>query len=502
MLERNDTRRYRMLEVIGKGGFGKVYKARLDGPAGFVKDVAIKLLTDAEAPEPVLARFRDESRILGLVRDRAVITVDPPTRLDGRWAVVMEYVDGVSIAHLLSRAGPLPARVALEITAEAARALDKLYHQPGPDGAPLRVLHRDIKPNNLQVTPGGQVKILDFGIARAEFDGRESATAAELGGTVGFIPPERIEGVEGPAGDVYSLGVTLRFMVTGKRPTRRDREQTDEVTVPADVPGWSAALDLARRMTADEPEDRPTAREVEDLASQLAVGLPRPDLRRWAEANVPQSPTLDGDELVGNVLTETLAAVPRMDTADPVQPAAPPSRVARWIALLASVLVLCGVLGTLVVASISAGYVFAARSSRSTELGATEPAPVPEPAPEPEPEPEPAPGPSPEPATEPAPVPEPAPAPAPRAEVGPTPLPSPAAQRLPVLFSSVPMGAEVWVNGVRRGVTPLQGIGLTPGNHLVKMKLGDQTITRTIKVDRRAPSRFIWKGGDSWSSEY
>ena len=79
-----DRRRYQILGVLGQGGFGRVYRARLQGPQGFVKDVAIKLLNDPDAPESVLRRFRDESRILGLIRDRAVINVDPPTRLEGR----------------------------------------------------------------------------------------------------------------------------------------------------------------------------------------------------------------------------------------------------------------------------------------------------------------------------------------------------------------------------------------------------------------------------------
>ena len=93
-------RRYEVLELLGKGGFGRVYHARMVGPGDFMKEVAVKLLTDKEAPDHVLKRFRDESRILGLIRDRAVISVDPPTRLGGQWAVVMEYVEGVTASRL------------------------------------------------------------------------------------------------------------------------------------------------------------------------------------------------------------------------------------------------------------------------------------------------------------------------------------------------------------------------------------------------------------------
>ena len=147
------------------GGFGKVYRARLEDDAGFSKDVAIKLLSDDNVPDSVLERFRDEARILGLLRHRAVVGVEPPTKLGRRWAVVMEYVDGVSADHLVIEFGKLPVRVVVEIISEVARALDAVYRQPGPDGEPLLLLHRDIKPANIQVTPSGEVKILDFGIA-------------------------------------------------------------------------------------------------------------------------------------------------------------------------------------------------------------------------------------------------------------------------------------------------------------------------------------------------
>ena len=130
-------RRYVVRSLIGEGGFGKVYRAELTTTQGFRKDVAVKLLHKANVPEAMLGRFRDEARILGLVRDRAVVSVDPPTLLDGQWAVVMDYVDGASAQRLLKASGPMPPTVALEIVQEVARALDSVWRQPGPDGRPL-----------------------------------------------------------------------------------------------------------------------------------------------------------------------------------------------------------------------------------------------------------------------------------------------------------------------------------------------------------------------------
>ncbi|NCG19205.1 MAG: hypothetical protein GWP91_09355 [Rhodobacterales bacterium] len=119
--------------------------------------MAIKFLRADAASERVLSRFREEARILGLVLDRAIVIVAPSIWFQDEWMLVMEYMDGVSCAQLLQR-GPLPARVAAELIGEVARALDVAWHQPGPDGQPLHLLHRDLKPGNLQITPTGHVK--------------------------------------------------------------------------------------------------------------------------------------------------------------------------------------------------------------------------------------------------------------------------------------------------------------------------------------------------------
>src|SRR5262249_14768184 len=182
--------------------FGQVYRARLEGPGGFQKDVAIKILQD-DVTASDLGRFRDEARVLGLIRDRAMVAVDQPIRLDGRWALVMEYVDGASINRLLAR-HPFPPRVALEIVQEIARALHKVYAQSGPDGRPLCLIHRDLKPANVQITPDGDVKLLDFGVARARFEARETRTSNSIGGAVGSIAPPRLRAVPGPASPAVS----------------------------------------------------------------------------------------------------------------------------------------------------------------------------------------------------------------------------------------------------------------------------------------------------------
>jgi serine/threonine protein kinase len=331
---------YRFLSVIGEGGFGRVYRARMETSDGFHKDVAIKVLTDPDPPRQLLQRFRDEAKILGLVRDRAFVTVEPPIVLGGRWAVVMEFIDGVSAGAMI-HGGRVPPGVAVEIVGEVARALHHAFHMDGPEGEQLQLLHRDIKPDNIQLTPAGEVRVLDFGIARANFAAREFKTRHSLGGTPGYIAPERVQGIELPAGDVFSLGVVLHELVSGTRPRFAATVHLDtesdlaEIAAEMDVdpelladPHAGPVLRLAAQMRAAEPEARPTARQVEESCRSLRQKLPAPYYRDWAEEKIPHRMELEKDELISQVLTAThgtltipssVPAPPRLD-----RPSGPP----------------------------------------------------------------------------------------------------------------------------------------------------------------------------------
>ena len=116
-------KRYRILETLGKGAFGTVYRAEVLGAGDFKKQVALKVLDyQGEAPEEIQLRFRDEARILGLIRHRAVVGVDSLAELETGWAVVMEYVHGVNVSAVVKYGLP-PARVVVSIVEEVASAL-------------------------------------------------------------------------------------------------------------------------------------------------------------------------------------------------------------------------------------------------------------------------------------------------------------------------------------------------------------------------------------------
>ena len=506
-----ETRSYRILGVLGKGGFGKVYRARMEGAAGFSKDVAIKLLSDRDPGEDVLQRFRDESRILGLIRDRAIVSVDPPTRLNGRWAVIMECVDGASARALLRAHGPMPVTVALEIVQEVARALDHVYHLPGPSGDALELVHRDLKPANLQLTAGGEVKILDFGTARARFEAREAETTRSIAGTYGYIAPERLHGVDTSAGDIYSLGMVLYRLLTARKADGRKLAQTLSDSQDA-RPDLHRALLLARDMCHEEPEDRPSAREVEDRCRALRSRLEGPDLRSWAPEAVKPVAGMDRDELVGKTLSATFAL--QTDEVTITR-----SRT-RWLMLasLTGVNLLLVASAVVVVCLIAIGVVAWSLSREATVASADDPfaderaaIEAPEPVAAPEPPPEPAveavegdaevDGADATDGADEAEVPAVEPAPErPRSTRRAAPPEEPEAEPVQLWVSSAPLGLHVYIDGVMVGRTPIRGRSVPAGSHRMALHVQGGVVERDLQLGAGLANKFVWTG-KSWRED-
>ncbi|MCB9776978.1 MAG: serine/threonine protein kinase [Alphaproteobacteria bacterium] len=293
-------RRFRFLKELSEGNFGKVYMAEMITGDSFRSIVAIKLLHGKWlGHEEIVQRSRDEARVLGLLHHRNIIRVEDLTSINGQCAVVMEYLDGVDLKTLINwcreRDGRIPRKVAFEVIAAAASALEAAYNQPPlAGGSPLHLIHRDIKPSNVMVTRAGDVKVLDFGTAQAKFDEREAHTQALAFGSAAYMAPERLLGdPDAPSGDVFSLGVTLYEMLTAEgfgkihiRPEKFDaalEDRVDDIDLSDLGPERTTQVkQVLRLILAYEPEDRPTARQVVDLMEALADEVHDGTMRRFA----------------------------------------------------------------------------------------------------------------------------------------------------------------------------------------------------------------------------
>jgi len=253
----------------------EVFEAELAGDLGFVRKVAIKRMLDSAAADPSCAkRFLDEAVIASRLHHANVISVVDLGLLDDRPFQVLEYVDGIDAQHLLQRAGgKLPLEIALAIASDVAHALDHAHTAVDADGLPLGIVHRDVKPSNVLLSWGGDVKLGDFGIATAH----DRAATTEVGvvaGTRGFIAPEqRQRGALDGRTDVFALGLTLHALVAGRSPMS-DLEVEMAVLAGDAVPLDPSLPDDIRailsRALAVTRTDRPTAGE---LAAQLGAAL-------------------------------------------------------------------------------------------------------------------------------------------------------------------------------------------------------------------------------------
>lgn len=200
--------RYLIQERIGEGGMAVVYRAQ---DQRLRREVAVKVLREPYASDPeFVRRFRQEAHAAASLSHPHVAAVyDVGSDGDVDY-IVMELLPGRTLRDVLREQGPLPPERAVEIAIQVARALQHA-HERG-------LIHRDIKPQNILFTPDEQVKVADFGIARA-FGGSSATETGTILGSVHYMSPEQVAGEPvGPPSDVYSLGVVLYEMLTGQRP--------------------------------------------------------------------------------------------------------------------------------------------------------------------------------------------------------------------------------------------------------------------------------------------
>ncbi len=221
--------RYRVVDEIGVGGMASVHLARVDGPGGFQKWVAIKRIhSHLVEDESFVNMFFDEARVAARISHPNVATVfDLGKDADSYW-IAMEYLHGEPLREAMRRieppGKPMPPEIACRIIADAAEGLHAAHELLGPRGERLNLVHRDVTPHNLFVTYDGRIKVVDFGIAK--FRSRMASTrAGTLKGKIAYMSPEQAGGETlDRRTDVFGLGVVLWELTTGRRLFRMESD--------------------------------------------------------------------------------------------------------------------------------------------------------------------------------------------------------------------------------------------------------------------------------------
>ncbi|MFC7329009.1 serine/threonine-protein kinase [Marinactinospora rubrisoli] len=262
--------RYRLLEPIGQGGMGTVWRAE-DGLLGrqvAVKEVRISPDLEPDVRGELLRRTMREARICAKLSHPSIVTVHDVVREGDRPWIVMELLPGRGLDAVVHDDGPLPPHRVAEIGRQLLAALGAA-HAAG-------VLHRDVKPSNVLLLPDGRAVLTDFGIAVADSEERLTLTG-RLPGSPGYLAPERlVDGTMTPASDLWSLGATLYFAVEG-RPTHERATVAAQAAAAIDEPPDPARRagtlePVLARMLLRDPERRPSGPELDAALAAVAAG--------------------------------------------------------------------------------------------------------------------------------------------------------------------------------------------------------------------------------------
>ncbi len=263
---------YELVALLALGGTAEIYLARIGGVAGFEKYVVVKCLHDHLADDSEFVRmFLDEARLSAQLDHSNIVQTIELDEEDGRYFIVMEYLAGMSLSLLAKRAseripgGRLPVDLTLCIAAQACAGLHYAHQRHDSSGAPLNVVHRDVSPQNLVISFEGIVKLVDFGIAKAEM--RDTQTrSGTIKGKFAYMSPEQCTaGIVDHRTDIFAMGVVVHELLVGRRLFKRASTYDtyraiveDSIAPPSTLrPDLSPTLDaVIMKALAYEREDR------------------------------------------------------------------------------------------------------------------------------------------------------------------------------------------------------------------------------------------------------
>jgi serine/threonine-protein kinase len=265
--------RYRLLERLGVGGMAEIYKAVVDGPRGFARAVVVKrLLPQLSERKSLASAIASEARLSALLRHPNIVEVHDFGEADGECFLVMEFVDGPNLRMVMHAAAtarrPLPPGLVACIISNVAAALAYAHALNDDQGQPLDIIHRDVSPSNIMLSWLGEVKLVDFGIARAASHIRDERTrTGTLKGKFGYMSPEQAAGEHiDRRSDIFSLGIvfyealtlTRLFKGTNDLDTLRLVREARVIPPSRFLPGIDPAIDaVVMRMLAPSRAHRP-----------------------------------------------------------------------------------------------------------------------------------------------------------------------------------------------------------------------------------------------------
>ncbi|RKG89141.1 serine/threonine protein kinase [Corallococcus terminator] len=356
--------KYRILQRLAVGGMAHIFLATIDGPDGFSKACVIKrILPEYANLEPFSRMFADEAKVAALLTHPNIVQVFDFGKIDGQYYLAMEWIQGQSLDRIMRHAAassiPLGPRVTVDVGLAMSDALSYAHAKTLSDGTPLKLVHRDITPGNVLVSRDGIVKLADFGIVKSSVN-LERTVAGVVKGKYAYMSPEQITNRElDHRSDLYSLGIVLYELSTGRRLFKRDTMEATivaasqgDVPPPSQVsPGFSPEMEriLLKLLAKDQDARYQSAREVHDdlerfrstqhwtsggreLATLMATLFP-PDAKGRVSTAVSVPGSMQGSSSLGSTRTPTGISSP--------SPFAPPEALEP---LDSSALVVTGVL--------------------------------------------------------------------------------------------------------------------------------------------------------------
>jgi serine/threonine protein kinase len=300
--------RYLLLDRVAYGGMAEIFRAKQFGTDGFDRLIAIKrLLPNVADDKQFISMFRDEASITQQLHHPSIVQVFDFGCIDRSWFLAMEYISGVDLKRVwqtaVERGEPLAPPLTAFVVQAIAEGLGYAHRATDPTGEPLGIIHRDVSPQNILVGWQGDVKLVDFGIAKAR-QKKQKTEAGVLKGKFGYMSPEQVRGLPlRPTTDIFSLGVVLYEMLSGQRAFDRttdyatmDAVRAVDVTPLSEVcPGLSPALiAICEKAMAQGEEVRyaqaeQVGRDLGRYLSTLDTNYGRTDVAEALQAMFPEA---------------------------------------------------------------------------------------------------------------------------------------------------------------------------------------------------------------------